>query len=116
MVDPSPLNWLWITCNTVEELVRVTPQGKGLPLEDRRARQALNLAVDRDALVRDAMCGHSRPLAGLTPPTALTVVHRAGSRLEQVTQTADAPPHELHRAATGADGEQRAGPGHWSRR
>ncbi len=31
IVDPSPLNWLWITYNTVEELVRVTPQGKVRP-------------------------------------------------------------------------------------
>ncbi len=27
VVDPSPLNWLWITYNTVEELVRVSPSG-----------------------------------------------------------------------------------------
>jgi len=31
VVDPSPLNWLWITYNTVEELVRVTRQGKVRP-------------------------------------------------------------------------------------
>jgi hypothetical protein len=28
VVDPSPLNWVHITYNTVEELVRVTTQGK----------------------------------------------------------------------------------------
>ncbi len=27
VVDPSPLNWLWITYNTVEELVRVGTSG-----------------------------------------------------------------------------------------
>lgn len=27
VVDPSPLNWLWITYNTVEELVRVDLDG-----------------------------------------------------------------------------------------
>jgi ABC-type transport system substrate-binding protein len=27
VVDPSPLNWLYITYNTVEELVRVSPAG-----------------------------------------------------------------------------------------
>lgn len=27
VVDPSPLNWLYITYNTVEELVRVDPEG-----------------------------------------------------------------------------------------
>ena len=31
VVDPSPLNWLYITYNTVEELVRVSPQGKVIP-------------------------------------------------------------------------------------
>ncbi|MDQ3607867.1 MAG: hypothetical protein M3459_03065 [Actinomycetota bacterium] len=31
VVDPSPLNWLYITYNTVEELVRVTPGGKVRP-------------------------------------------------------------------------------------
>ena len=31
VVDPGPLNWLWITYNTVEELVRVTPTGKIRP-------------------------------------------------------------------------------------
>ena len=39
----------------------------GVPLGDKRARQALNLAVDRDALVREAMFGWASPLAGLTP-------------------------------------------------
>ena len=27
VVDPSPLNWLYVTYNTVEELVRVTTNG-----------------------------------------------------------------------------------------
>ncbi len=27
VVDPSPLDWLYITYNTVEELVRVRPSG-----------------------------------------------------------------------------------------
>lgn len=31
VVDPSPLNWLYVTYNTVEELVRVTPGGKVRP-------------------------------------------------------------------------------------
>ena len=174
-----------------------------LPLGDRRARRALNLAVDRERIVREAMLGRARPLAGLTPPTALTLPHRFPDRLrpyphhtgraaelwrqacreaygeaggggtlgrplriaapddlervargvaadlrealgvdaevtvyrdgekrearrllaeralprewdvllwEQVTQTADVPPHELHRAFVGASGEYRAGP------
>lgn len=31
VVDPSPLNWLYVTYNTVEELVRVTRGGKVRP-------------------------------------------------------------------------------------
>ena len=31
VVDPSPLNWLWITYNTVEELVRVDPDDYAEP-------------------------------------------------------------------------------------
>lgn len=31
MVDPNPLNWLYITYNTVEETVRVTKRGKIRP-------------------------------------------------------------------------------------
>ncbi|MDQ3607869.1 MAG: ABC transporter substrate-binding protein [Actinomycetota bacterium] len=52
-----------------------------VPLHDRRARQAVNLAVDREGLVQETMHGHARPLAGLTPPTALTVAHRFPRRL-----------------------------------
>jgi len=44
----------------------------GLPLGDVRGRRALNLAVDRDALVQGAMHGCARPLAGLTPAVPLT--------------------------------------------
>jgi peptide/nickel transport system substrate-binding protein len=47
-----------------------------LPLGDRRARLALNLAVDRDALAREAMFGHAQPLAGLTPPAVVPVLNR----------------------------------------
>ncbi|MDP9399219.1 MAG: ABC transporter substrate-binding protein [Actinomycetota bacterium] len=54
---------------------------EGLPLHDRRARQALNLAVDRATLVREGFAGRARPLAGLTPPTRLTALHRAPERL-----------------------------------
>lgn len=40
------------------------------PLDDVRARRALNLAVDRDALVADVFGGYAYPLAGMTPPYA----------------------------------------------
>ncbi len=38
VVDPSPLNWLYITYNTVEELVRANPDGTIEPaaMEDYR--------------------------------------------------------------------------------
>ena len=48
----------------------------GLPLGDKYARQALNLALDRDRIVQEAMFGWARPLAGLTPPSAVTFLHR----------------------------------------
>ncbi len=35
VVDPSPLNWLHITYNTAEELVRVDTQGKIRPTASR---------------------------------------------------------------------------------
>ena len=38
VVDPSPLNWLYITYNTVEELVRVTRGGKIRPAAMRAYR------------------------------------------------------------------------------
>lgn len=38
-----------------------------VPLDDVRARQALNLAVDRDALIADVFASYGYPLAGLTP-------------------------------------------------
>ena len=40
----------------------------GLPLGDKQARLALNYAIDRDKLVKEAMHGHAAPLAGLAPP------------------------------------------------
>ncbi len=42
----------------------------GLPFADVRARQALNHAVDRDRLVREALAGYGDPLGGLTPACA----------------------------------------------
>lgn len=71
-----------VTLDSVHVVAGVIDRdAEGLPLADRRARQALNLAVDREALVREAMFGRARPLAGLTPPTPLTFLHRARSRL-----------------------------------
>jgi len=70
----------------------INRDAEGLPLADRGARRALNLAVDRQALVRGVMYGHARPLAGLTPPTALTLPHVFPDRLRPY-------PHDATRAA-----------------
>lgn len=42
-----------------------------LPLRDVRARQALNLCIDRNLIVSEVAFGHATPLAGLTPDPAL---------------------------------------------
>ena len=41
-----------------------------VPLNDARVRQALSLAVDREALVRDVVCGGGQPCFGFTPDGA----------------------------------------------
>jgi len=82
-----------VTVDAVRALAGVLNRhADGVPLHDRRARQALNLAIDRTALVRDCFVGHARPLAGLTPSTALTGLHRAPDRLRPY-------PHDPARAA-----------------
>lgn len=52
VVDPNPLNWLYITYSTVEELVRVTRQGKVRPAAMRRYRwvdeRTLDVHLRRD--------------------------------------------------------------------
>lgn len=40
------------------------------PLDDARVRRALSLAVDREALVRDVVCGGGQPCFGFTPDGA----------------------------------------------
>ncbi|MDP9420519.1 MAG: ABC transporter substrate-binding protein [Actinomycetota bacterium] len=81
-----------VAVDAVRALVGVINRdADGLPLRDRRARQALNLAVDRTALVEEVFGGRARPLTGLTPPTLLTTLHRAPDRLR-------AHPHHPSRA------------------
>lgn len=58
VVDPSPLNWLYVTYNTVEELVRVTPGGKVRPAAMRWYRW-------KDERTLDALVTEDRP--GLHP-------------------------------------------------
>lgn len=76
-------------------------EAEGLPLHDPRARRALNLAIDRDGLIRDVFGGRARPLAGLTPPTPLTALHRAPDRLRPYPRDPDKAA-QLWRAAGGA--------------
>jgi peptide/nickel transport system substrate-binding protein len=45
----------------------VNRDAEGAPLHDLRARQALNLAVDRRRLIQEVFAGYAHPLAGLTP-------------------------------------------------
>ncbi len=42
--------------------------GRDVPLTDRRAREALSFAVDRERLCNEVMHGFATPLASLTPP------------------------------------------------
>ena len=65
----------------------------GLPFGDLRVRQALNRAVDLHGLIADAMHGHARPLARLTP--------RSGALgLELITPPLFSPyPHDPERSA-----------------
>ena len=48
VVDPSPLNWLYITYNTVEELVRVTPKGANEPAAMSNYRWVDDLTLEID--------------------------------------------------------------------
>ena len=49
-------------------LIGVINRGaEDVPLDDVRVRKALNLAVDRDRLIREGFAGYAHPLAGLTP-------------------------------------------------
>lgn len=82
-----------VAADTVRALAGViNREADGVPLHDRRARRALNLAINRSALVRDLFGGRARGLAGLTPPTSLTALHRAPERLRPY-------PHDPSKAA-----------------
>ncbi len=70
----------------------INRKAEGLPLHDRRARRALNLAIDRRKMVRTTLHGRARPMSGLTPPVRLTVLHRFPGRLRPY-------PHDAARAA-----------------
>jgi hypothetical protein len=44
-----------------------------VPLDDVRARRALNLAVDRDRIIKEVFAGHAHPISAMTPPYAAGV-------------------------------------------
>src|SRR6266511_4384475 len=108
-------------------LVGVVNRGAGdAPLDDLRARRALNLAVNRERLVAEAFAGHASPLAGLTPPArdGLAADQPPARRLAErrlapawdvlLTVCGGVPgfpfPAAVHRELLGADGLLRAGP------
>jgi ABC-type transport system substrate-binding protein len=91
-----------VTVDAVRALAGVIDrQADGLPLDDPGARRALNLAIDRGQLVEEAFGGLARPLAGLTPPTGLTIAHRAPERLRPFRHD-PAEARRLWRSARGA--------------
>ena len=57
------------------------------PLDDARTRKALNMAVDRERIVREGFGGYAEPASGVTPPHAVGGL----SRLEPY-------PHDLEEA------------------
>ena len=75
VVDPGPLNWLWITYNTVEELVRVTPRGKVRPagMSGYRWLDAQTLEVD---VRRNVAFQDGEPLTAATVRRAWEEVRR----------------------------------------
>ena len=74
-----------------------------LPLQDVRARRALNLAIDRAALVEGSLHGHARPLSGLTPNVPLTGAVLVPDRLRPYPHDPSRAA-ELWRAASGSGG------------
>ena len=85
----------------------INRDAEGLPLGDRRARLALNHAVERDALIEEALFGRAEPLAGLTPSFVAPMLirpkpyaHDAGRAAELWREAlGDAPVRPLRIAA-----------------
>jgi peptide/nickel transport system substrate-binding protein len=76
------------------------------PFDDVRARRALNLAVDRERLIRDGLKGYAHPTSGLNPPHSagyhpdLKPYPRAPEEARQLLQEAGYPPSRPLVAAT----------------
>lgn len=66
--DSEHARLVTIDANRVLVGILNTYPDTGAPLDDRRVREALNLAVDRGKLVAEALLGYGEPLAALTPP------------------------------------------------
>ena len=66
-VDPT---WIGLETRTVTDptaVICLLNAARG-PCSDSRVRRALNLAIDRAALIRDVLGGHATPLAGFVSP------------------------------------------------
>lgn len=75
----------------------------GLPLGDKRARQALNLAIDRDRLTQEAMFGRAVPLAALAPPSAVQEDYRLSPYPHDAGRAAELWHEALQEDADGGD-------------
>ena len=58
----------------------INREADGLPLHDRDARLALNLALNQSGFIARAMFAHAHPLAGLAPPPAVPMPARLPPR------------------------------------
>lgn len=66
-----------VAIDAVRSMFGIINRGSdGFPFGDVRARQALNLALDQDTLIAAAMHGHAKPIAALTPPSAIPVLEK----------------------------------------
>lgn len=94
-----------VTVDAVRAIAGVIDRdSERLPLADVRARRALNLAVDRDRLVREAMHGHASPLAGLTPRAGALTLDRVLHPFHRPYAHDPAEAAQLWRAAGGVPG------------
>lgn len=98
-IEPEGLGWLRGHAHAcIDEIPGTTFQYLGLNLrderlKDRRVRQAIALAIDRDALVRDLLKGTARPATGLLAPSHWAYqgdVRRYGRDLGEARRLLDA--------------------------
>ena len=75
VIDPSPLNWLYVLYNAVEELVRVSPDGHIEPAAMRAYRWADNRTLEVE-LRNDDRFPDGQPLTAATVTRAFDEVMR----------------------------------------